>query len=160
MYFCFQLLYSLALFFKKYLLVLCWNSQSIYPLFSPIQLAFLLLLLWTHYQVNYLLLFYQDSFQVISWFLKYIPLSSPFFLTFSVSRKLGVSYLDSKAVLLCDNVLIHSVTTTEWIKELDLKWAWATSSRECWQPPLWFGSKTDVGRTRAKFMYMSGLHLC
>lgn len=38
-----------------------------------------------------------------------------FCLTFSVSRKLEETDLDPKGVPLCDNLHIHSVTTTEWI---------------------------------------------
>ena len=114
MYFSFQLLYSSALFFFWYLLVLCWNSHYICPLFSPIQLAFLLLLLWTHYQLNYLPLFYRffSGYFLIS---EIYPSVFSFCLTFSVSRKLEETDLDPKGVPLCDNLHIHSVTTTEWI---------------------------------------------
>ena len=98
MYFSLQLLHSLALFF--FFLVVCENSHCVNLFFSPVHLAFLLLLFCTLYQVNYLFIYASlEVFRVFSLFLhmKDISLSSYF------------NFVSMKLMKLNETVTYHSL---------------------------------------------------
>ena len=117
-----------------YFLVSCSNFHCVHPFFSPVQLAFLLLMLWTLYHVDYL--YHISVFSRFFFFNKFLCFPIFSFCLPSVSVKLGeiVAYSFLKE---CPCVVVS--LCSPHCPVLGLKWAYGIPSfGVSWQLPPWW----------------------
>ena len=114
------------------------KSHCINLFFSLIQFAFLLLMLWTLYQVNYFhfIVSFPGFSLVLSIEINSSILSS--WLTCSVPMRLGETVTDSMDVLVWKWLYTVCMCPVALVGELDLTWAWVTSFPTVfWQVSRW-----------------------
>lgn len=135
-------MYSSILVFFLCFLVLCCNSHCVY-LFPPIQLSFLLLIIWTLYLVSYVILlhhlFYPQKFP-LTLSIDYISSFFSFSLIFFVYLKLGetVTFHSLKVVSFCESIPVQSECPVALVKNLNVMWMHIMSFiKFCWQLSPW-----------------------